>query len=178
MLSAAVGIGQLTSLAERPSLRLNTTGCVRCIATALAFFVAAQHLASAADAIAISLDQDIKATVEVRGSDVHYELRTASGVRSATIPTETEKAIHLETADYDFSGRQGFAFWSIDEGLGVYKIYRVFTFSRKRNDFVERHPHCGDAFLNLRVDVQRKQLISTFFENTVPKSCVTRLRPD
>lgn len=118
------------------------------------------------------------ATVQARGGDVYYELQTTAGIRSATIATQTESAIHLEAGDYDFSGRQGFAFWSIDEGQGVHKLYRVFTFSRKRNDFVERHPHCGDAFLNLRVDAQRKQLISTFFENNVPKSCVTRLRPD
>ncbi|MET3444804.1 hypothetical protein [Ralstonia sp. 1138] len=147
-------------------------------ALALAFFVAAQHPASAADAVAISLDQLTNATIEIRGSDIYYELRTPAGIRSATIATETEKAIHLETADYDFSGRQGFAFWSIDEGQGVYKLYRVFTLSRRRNDFVERHPGCGDAFLNLRVDGQRKRLISTFFENNIPKSCVSRLDPD
>ncbi|WP_316876266.1 hypothetical protein [Ralstonia edaphi] len=147
-------------------------------ALALAFFVAAQHPASAADAVAISPDQLTNATIEIRGSDIYYELRTPAGIRNTTIATETEKAIHLETADYDFSGRQGFAFWSIDEGQGVYKIYRVFTFSRKRNDFVEHHPRCGDAFLNLRVDAQRKRLISTFFENNIPKSCVSRLESD
>lgn len=151
---------------------------MRRIATALAFFVVAQRPASAADAVAISLDQLTNATIEIRGSDIYYELRTPAGIRNATIATETEKAIHLETGDYDFSGRQGFAFWSIDEGRGVYKIHRVFTFSRKRNDFVERHPRCGDAFLNLRVDAQRKRLISTFFEDNIPQSCVTRLDPD
>ena len=151
---------------------------MRRIATAFAIFFATQHAASAADSIAISSDQLTNATIEIRGSDIYYELRTPAGIRSATLATQTEKAIHLAAGDYDFSGRQGFAFWSIDEGQGVYKIYRVFTFSRKRNDFVERHPRCGDAFLNLRVDAQRKRLISTFFDNNLPKSCVTRLDPD
>ncbi|MGS0622277.1 hypothetical protein ACU8YE_05155 [Ralstonia sp. VS2407] len=105
-------------------------------------------------------------------------MRSATGIHSGAIATQTEKPIHLAAGDYDFSGRQGFAFWSIDEGQGVYKIYRVFTFSRKRTDFVERHSRCGDAFLNLRVEAQRKRLISTFFENNIPKSCVTRLDPD
>lgn len=84
--------------------------------------------ASATDSIAISPDQLTNATIEIRGSDIYYELRTPAGIRSATIATQTEKAIHLAAGDYDFSGRQGFAFWSIDEGQGVYKIYRVFTF--------------------------------------------------
>ena len=145
---------------------------------ALALSYAAPLAAWAADIITISPDRAIKATIEVMGGDVHYQLLGATGTHSASIETQTEKTIHLETGDYDFSGREGFAFWSVDEGQGVYKVYRVFTFSRKRNDFVERHPRCGDAFLNLSVDVQRKRLISTFFENNVPKSCVTRLHSD
>ena len=178
MRSAAVGTEQPISLADLSSLASHKTSCMRRIATALAFFVAAPYSASAADAVAISPDRLTNATIEIRGSDIYYELHSATGIRSGTIATQTEKPIHLVAGDYDFSGRQGFAFWSIDEGQGVHKIYRGFTFSRKRNDFVERHPRCGDAFLNLRVDAQRKRLISTFFENNSPKSCVTRLEPD
>ena len=151
---------------------------MRCMVTALVLSSAAQHGAMAADAIRFPVDHATQATIEVQGDHVHYELRGPAGTRTAHIDTQTEKPVHLEVRDYDSSGRQGFAFWSIDEGQGVYKLYRVFTFSRQQNDFVERHPRCGDAFLNLRVDARRKQLISTFFENNIPKSCTTRLPSD
>ncbi|WP_426400218.1 hypothetical protein ACN9M1_19600 [Ralstonia sp. R-29] len=136
------------------------------------------HPAWAADTITFPVDHATQATIEVQGDYVHYELRGRAGTRTERIATQTEKPVHLEVRDYDFSGRQGFAFWSIDEGQGTYKLYRIFIFSQKRNDFVERYPRCGDVFLNLRLDVRRKQLISTFFENNIPKSCTTRLLSD
>lgn len=111
----------------------------------------------------------------MRGGYVHCQLQSAAGIRGASIPTQTEKTVHLEVGDYDFSGLDGFAFWSIDEGQGVYKVYRVFTFSWERNDFVERRPSCGDEFLNLKVDSLHGQLVSAFFDDNVPKSCITRL---
>ena len=151
---------------------------MRSMVAALVLSSAALHTAWAADAITFPVDHATQATIEVQGDYVHYELRGPAGTRTARIATQTEKPVHLEVADYDFSGQQGFAFWSIDEGQGVSKIYRIFTFSQKRNDFVERHPRCGDAFLNLRVDARRKQLISTFFENNTPKSCTTQLHSD
>ena len=145
---------------------------------ALVLSHAAQHAAWAADTITFPIDHATQATIEVQGDYVRYELRSPAGTRTVRIATQTEKPVHLEVRDYDFSGHQGFAFWSIDEGQGVYKLYRVFTFSRQHNGFVERHPRCGDAFLNLKVDARRKQLVSTFFENNIPKSCATRLLSD
>jgi hypothetical protein len=98
-------------------------------------------------------------------------------VNKGRVDVDTEKPIYIDVADYDFSGRLGFAVWHVDDGKGTYSIYRVFTFSSSINKFVERNPasSCGDEFINLSIDKKRHSLFSTVWEQNIPKICVTRL---
>jgi hypothetical protein len=93
------------------------------------------------------------------------------------IDVDTEKQIHIVVDDYDFSGRRGFAVWHTDDGMGTYSIHRIFTFSPKTNKFIERNPasQCGDEFINLIIDRKNKRLLSTSWDQNIPRQCITHL---
>lgn len=119
-----------------------------------------------------------KAVVEVDGG-VTWKVNFGGRINSGKLDIDTEKPIYVDINDYDFSGHLGFAVWHVDDGMGTYSSYRVFTFSLSKNKFVERNPAplCGGEFVNLRVDKKRHLLLSTFWSRNVPKLCITRLSP-
>ncbi|WP_413215269.1 hypothetical protein [Paraburkholderia kururiensis] len=119
----------------------------------------------------------VKAAVGTNGDVLTWEVNSGNKINRGTVNVGTEKSTHIEIDDYDFSGHPGFAVWHVDDGLGVYSIYRIFTFSPLSNKFVERHPapRCGDEFINLKVDKKRRRLLSTVWDQSVPKVCTTRL---
>ncbi|MGO4159212.1 hypothetical protein [Cupriavidus sp. YAF13] len=119
---------------------------------------------------------DTKAALRVGVNSVTFDVvGPKNGVHHGVIPVETEKPIHVVIDDYSFDNRKGFSIWSVDEGMGVYTIHRVFLYSSDKSTFVEWLPACGDQFINLKVDKKRKRLISTYYEENVPKRCITRL---
>ncbi|WP_250525455.1 hypothetical protein [Caballeronia sp. GAWG2-1] len=117
----------------------------------------------------------VDAVVEMKGKDLKWKTDRHGLILQGDVSIDTEKVIHFAVDSYDFSGRKGFSVWYLDDGMGTFTIHRVFTFSRLNNGFVERFPRCGDEFLNLRIDRQKRHLISTYFAHNVPRSCVTRL---
>lgn len=148
---------------------------LRVMATLVAIMVV--NYSFARDVVTFHPDQHTKAALHIDGNRLLYDVTTADGHVSGSIDTQTEKLVHIQIGDYEFNGGKGFSFWSIDEGMGVYRIYRIFTLSKKTGDFVERLPDCGDGFVNLRVDRLRKRLLSTYFVDNEAKTCVTRLLP-
>lgn len=117
----------------------------------------------------------IQALIRTKGGEVVWSVNRNGIVREQNVSLDTEKAVHVEVGSYDFSGRLGFSVWHVDDGMGTYTIHRVFTFAPSTNRFVERLPRCGDEFINLKLDKNNRRLISTYFEENVPKSCTTRL---
>jgi hypothetical protein len=117
----------------------------------------------------------IKAVVEIKGADLAWKVYGKRGGKQGEVNLDTEKTPHVEIGSYDFSGRLGFLVSHMDDGMGTYEVNRVFTFSPSTNEFVERVPSCGDEFVNLRVDKKRRHLISTYWDQNIPKICVTRL---
>jgi hypothetical protein len=121
----------------------------------------------------------IKAVIATDGESLTWRVIYAGKINRGRVDVDTEKEIYVDVNDYDFGGHLGFAVWHVDDGMGIYSFYRVFTFSPSAMKFVERSPAqlCGDEFVNLRVDKKGRRLISTFWDKNIPKACVTRLSP-
>ena len=148
---------------------------IRLLFLALAFF---SLLARASeDARVFSPAPGVKAEITTDGGALTWKVYYRGGNNKGRVDVDTEKSIYVDVNDYDFSGRLGFSVWHVDDGMGTYSIYRVFTFSPSANKFVERNPAslCGDEFNNLRIDKKRRRLVSTFWDQNIPKTCVTRL---
>jgi len=109
--------------------------------------------------------------IETQGSNVKIE--EINTENNKLIELDTDKAIHIEVDDYNFDGVTDFSAWHIDDGMGTYSIYRVFIYDAKNNDFNEVFPQCGDEFINLKKDQKSQSLLSTYFEENIPKTCRT-----
>jgi hypothetical protein len=121
----------------------------------------------------------VKVIITVDGQILSWKVDYGSGENKERVDVDTEKSVYLDVNDYDFSGYPGFAVWHVDDGMGTYFIYRVFTFSPSTNKFIERSPAtlCGDEFINLKIDKKGQRLFSTFWDQNTPRMCATRLHP-
>ncbi|MCA8061284.1 hypothetical protein [Burkholderia sp. AU38729] len=115
------------------------------------------------------------AVISIDGRNLVWKLTGGNVVRRGEVSFDTDKPLSLEVGSYDFSGRLGFLVSYMDDGMGVYEIARIFTFSPSSSDFVERFPSCGDEFVNLKVDGKSHLLTSTYWDKNIPKRCITRL---
>ncbi len=115
------------------------------------------------------------AEIGIDGGNLFWSFSERSETRRGEVNFDTNKPLNLEIGSYDFSGRLGFLVSYMDDGMGVYEIYRIFTFSPSSNEFVERFPSCGDEFINLTVDRKSHSLLSTYWDRNIPKRCITRL---
>lgn len=88
---------------------------------------------------------------------------------------ETDKRLHIKLEDFNFDGVGDFAVWHTNDGMGTYTIFRVFVYDAKKGMLIEYFPGCGDEFINLIIDKQNKILSSTYYEDNIPKQCVTKL---
>lgn len=111
--------------------------------------------------------------LEIQGVTI---LVKENGRPDKVIELDAEKKIHIEISDYNFDGVKDFSVWHMDDGMGVYKMYRVFVFDIKTEGFLEIFPDCGDEFINLKVNNVLRYLISTYFEGGEPKSCMSFVR--
>lgn len=119
----------------------------------------------------------VKAIVTIDRQSLSWDVHYGTAKNQGRVDIDTEKSIHLDINDYDFSGHLGFAVWHVDDGMGSSSIYRVFTFSPTKMQFIEQGPTslCGDEFINLTVDMRRRVLLSTFWDENIPNTCATRL---
>ena len=99
-----------------------------------------------------------------------------SGNRTRAIVIDTEKNLHADIADYNFDGDPDFSIWHVDDGMGTYAQYRIFTFSRTRGDFVELVPACGDEFIDVRLSNKDKVLHNSYYSGNRVVSCAHRYR--
>ncbi len=94
------------------------------------------------------------------------------------VPLEiiTNTSTHIKVGDYNFDGALDFCISYVDEGKRTYTINRIFIFSKSTMTFEEIFPNCGDEFINLKVDVARRRLISTYSLGNVAMRCSTKPR--
>ncbi|MBN3722774.1 hypothetical protein [Burkholderia sp. Ac-20379] len=120
----------------------------------------------------------VSASISIQSDDLCWEITRDAIPARDCIKVRSEAVPHIDIQDFDFSGMPGFSIWQMDEGKATYSIYRIFTYSRIRNTFIERtpNPSCGDEFINLRVDRHKRRLLSTFWNQNTPELCITRLR--
>lgn len=90
------------------------------------------------------------------------------------IDVSSDKKNHISFDDYNRDGYKDFSVWHYDEGMGIYKIYRVFIFSKIENKFKEIKPDCGDELINIRIEGDK--LINMVYEDNTPKSCSIPLK--
>ena len=120
--------------------------------------------------IAFYPDGRTSAGVEVTAAGVQYVIQS----KYTKITLNSMNSVQIVAIeDFDFNGDLDFAISGETEGLSV---YRVFVYSREKKDFVEQSPSCGTMFMDLRVDKEKKQLLSTYHEDNVQKICVTKLK--
>lgn len=147
----------------------------------LILFIASSSNPATAHEINFSPIPGVHAVVSEKHGEISYKLSGSHGVVEKSIDAnlaDTDTKLHLQSDDYLFNGTKGFAVMHLDEGKGTYDIYRVFTYSRKAGDFVERFPACGDEFLNLEVNAKMKYIKSMYYDGMEPRRCITRLQPD
>lgn len=80
----------------------------------------------------------------------------------------SEKKNHITFEGYNRDGYKDFSIWYLDEGMGTYKIYRLFVFSPADKKFKEIKHICGDNFVNVRIEGH--DLINMIYDDNTPKS--------
>ncbi|WP_224082176.1 XAC2610-related protein [Cupriavidus laharis] len=91
------------------------------------------------------------------------------------LDVDNTDSVSVAIEDYNFDGAADFSVEYLDEGKGTYTIHRVFLYSTKTMRFKEYFPRCGSEFINLKIDKNRRSLISTYFDENVAKQCVSHL---
>lgn len=120
----------------------------------------------------VNITEDISAKILLDDNDSLSMSILKHGKIITTKETDvsSEKKNHVTFEDYNRDGYKDFSVWHLDEGMGTYKIYKLFIFSPPEEKFEEIKPKCGDDFVNIRIDGDN--LINTFYDDNAPKSCV------
>ena len=119
----------------------------------------------------VNFAEGISAKVLLKNNDslLMSILNDGKIISTEDIDVSSEKKNHVTLEDYNRDGYKDFSVWHLDEGMGTYKIYRLFIFSPPEGKFKEIKPGCGDDFVNIRIDGDN--LINTFYDGNAPKSC-------
>lgn len=119
--------------------------------------------------------KEVEATLALSGSVLTVGIKSGSLTETKTIDFEAINELHIQIDDFNFDGKEDFAVWQVDDGMGTYTVSRIFVYQPESGSFKELRPDCGDGFVNLRIERARKTLVSTYWEMNVPKGCVTKL---
>ncbi|MGE8183700.1 XAC2610-related protein [Pseudomonas mandelii] len=131
-----------------------------------------------AEATIFSPTKNVQATLVLEDSMLTVAVKSDAYNESRTIAFKAENELHVEIDDFNFDGAKDFSVWQIDDGMGTYTIHRIFIYESEVGVFNELTPACGDDFANLRVERDKKTLLSTYWEINEPKLCVTNFSPD
>lgn len=142
------------------------------ILTALAAF-----LCVSIQAQSLRFNPDKKSEVKLlwNGSGFDVDVNDNGRHKVSEFAFETDKRLHVKLDDFNFDGVGDFAVWHTDDEMGFYKVFRVFVYDAKKGVFMESFSSCGGEFINLTIDKQNKSLNSTYYEDNIPKQCVTKL---
>ena len=134
--------------------------------------------AFSSNTIEFNISKKYNAEITTAGQEGDYEVKykifeKTRLMKEKIIHIDSEKKIKILIDDFNFDGRKDFSIWHTDEGMGTYKIFRIFIFTDKNHDFNEIHSPCGDDYIDVRVDKQKKELISSYFDDNQVKKCIT-----
>ena len=122
--------------------------------------------------------KNAEATLVLEGSMLTVVVKSDAHSESRTIAFQAENELHVQIDDFNFDGAKDFAVWQINDGMGTYTIHRIFVYQPEAAFFTELTSACGDDFVNLRVEREKRALLSTYWEMNEPKLCSTNLFPD
>jgi hypothetical protein len=122
--------------------------------------------------------KNAEATLVLEGSMLTVVVKSDAHSESRTIAFQAENELHVQIDDFNFDGAKDFAVWQIDDGMGTYTIHRIFVYQPEAAFFKELNSDCGDDFVNLRVEREKRALLSTYWEMNEPKLCSTNFSPD
>jgi hypothetical protein len=122
--------------------------------------------------------KNAEATLVLEGSMLTVVVKSDAHSESRTIAFQAENELHVQIDDFNFDGAKDFAVWQFDDGMGTYTIHRIFVYQPEAAFFKELNSDCGDDFFNLRVEREKRALLSTYWEMNEPKLCSTNFSPD
>ncbi len=131
-----------------------------------------------AESTTFSPTENVEATLVLAGSTLTVAVKSNTQSESRTIAFQAENELYVQIDDFNFDGAKDFAVWQIDDGMGTYTIHRVFIYQPEAGFFKELTPACGDDFVNMRVERDKRMLLSTYWEMNEQKLCVTHFSPD
>lgn len=120
-----------------------------------------------------SPEPGVTATVSIDGPTVTDQVSWRQGKNTGSLWIEAETRKTITVDDYNFDGRPDFSVSYLDEGMGVHTVHRVFLYSAQMKGFIELPPACSNEFLDLRIDKKHKRLLSTYYRNNAPETCVS-----
>ncbi|WP_350437369.1 XAC2610-related protein [Pseudocitrobacter faecalis] len=131
---------------------------------------------SDANVLYVNSKKNISVKVLLKGNDslVVSVLDAGKQVNIENVDVSSGKKNHITFEDYNRDGYKDFSIWHLDEGMGTYKIYRLFIFSPPDKNFKEIKPTCGDDFVNLRIEGH--DLINMIYDDNIPKPCSIPLK--
>lgn len=134
--------------------------------------------AFSSNTIEFNISNKYNAEITTVGHEGDYEVKYKIFVKTRliqekTIHLDSEKEIKILIDDFNFDGKKDFSIWHNDEGMGSYKIFRIFIFTDKNHDFNEIHPACSDNYIDVRIDKQKKEIISSYLDDNQVKKCIT-----
>ncbi|MBP5114603.1 hypothetical protein HUS85_01900 [Pseudomonas protegens] len=144
----------------------------KAILAALAVFVC---VSIQAQSLKFNPNKESEVKLSWSGSSLNVNVKNNGHHKINDFIFETDKKLHIKLDDFNFDGLEDFAVWHTDDGMGTYTIFRVFVYDAKKGEFTENFPSCGDEFINLIIDKKNKSLNSTYYEDNIPKQCVTTL---
>ena len=78
----------------------------------------------------------------------------------------TGKEMHVVIEDYDYDGNQDFAYYHLDDGMGVYTIHQLFIYNSVNKQFnklkipTDYNPKC-DEFCDIQLNKKEKTFQSS-----------------
>lgn len=122
--------------------------------------------------------EKVEAVVTQDGSTFTVSVKSDVLAKTKITTFEALNDLHVQIDDFNFDGMKDFAVWHVDDGMGTYTVHRIFVYQPEAGFFKELTPACGDDFANLRLERDKRTLLSTFWEMNEPKLCVTSFSPD
>ncbi|BAQ76586.1 MULTISPECIES: XAC2610-related protein [Pseudomonas] len=126
-----------------------------------------------AQSLRFNPDKESEVKLSWDGLSLNIDVKSNGNHKVSDFAFETDKKLHIALDDFNFDGVGDFAVWHTDDGMGTYRIFRVFIYDVKTIAFTEIFPSCGDEFINLVTDKKNRSLNSTYYEDNIPKQCVT-----
>lgn len=139
----------------------------------IAIFITNQ--AYSKELVTIKIDSQTKLYITTEKSIATLKLTSAKLKKQKLIEFDSGKPIHIKMYNSKIHSNKYFSIWHIDDGMGIYKIYRFFIYLPEKRNIVEIKPKCADEFINIKLIKSSTTIESSYYnQNTIAK-CFTEI---